>query len=196
VLDGAASDAEWPGQSVRLTGRESISSGAAAWRGPEDASARLAAGWSGDELYLRAEVTDDSVTPGDTVRLVSKTGQVVKPVELKTAPRAGGYTVEARYTLKSLGIDELEARIREMMGHGAPADTLPGERLLRVSVEIVDEDAAPQKVATVLSTSRGGRKYPARLRLVKHAGTPSLEHFDREASRDVLPLPGFGAARP
>jgi len=196
TLDGAVSDAEWPGQSVRLSGKENVETGAAAWGGPDDASARLSASWRGGELYLSAEVADDSVTPGDAVRLVSKTGQVVSPVEMKKGTRAGGYAVEARYTLKSLGIDELEARIREMMGYGAPADTLPQERLLRLSVEVVDEDAAPQKIASVLSTSRGGRKYPARVRLVKHAGPPLLEHFDREASRDVLPLTGLGEGRP
>ena len=195
AIDGTASAGEWGGQhGVRLAARENVLAGAALWRGPDDASARLSASWRGGELYLRAEVSDDSVTPGDAVRLVSKTGQVVSPVEMKRGAHAGGYAVEARYTLKSLGLEELEAQIRELRGYAADKD-IPGDLPLRGSVEVVDEDAG-QKTASVLSTSRGGRKYPARVRLVKHAGLPLLEHFDREGSGDVLPFTGFGDARP
>ena len=64
---------------VRLAAKEQVSAGAALWRGADDASARLSASWRGGELYLRAEVADDSVTPGDAVRLVSKTGQPSVP---------------------------------------------------------------------------------------------------------------------
>ena len=187
VIDGTISDGEWPGVTIRLAGKENVVQGATAWAGADDASVRLGAAWRGDELYLRAEVTDDALTPGDAVRLVSKTGQVIKPVESKTAPHGKGYAVEARYTLKSLGIDEIEARIKEMRGYGASEETLPKDRVLRLSVEVADEDPS-QKAATVLSTSRGGRRHPACVRLTKHAGLPLLEHFDREGSNDVLPL--------
>ncbi|HEX7174381.1 MAG TPA: hypothetical protein VF240_03755 [Pyrinomonadaceae bacterium] len=195
AVDGAASAGEWGDPHVvRLAAKEQVAVGTALWRGADDASARLSASWRGGELYLRAEVADDSVTPGDAVRLISKTGQVVRPVEMKSAPREGGYAVEARYTLKSLGLEELEAQIRELRGYAADKD-ISGDLPLRVSVEVIDEDAG-QKTASVLSTSRGGRKYPARVRLTRHAGLPLLSDFDRESSGDVLPPPGFGVARP
>ena len=97
AIDGAATADEWGApHSVRIAAKENVSAGAPLWRGPDDASARLSASWRGGELYLRAEVADDSVTPGDAVRLVSKTGQVVSPVEIKRGTHAGGYAVEAR----------------------------------------------------------------------------------------------------
>jgi hypothetical protein len=186
ALDGRAAPDEWPGAAVKLEGKDNITAGAASWTGAQDASARVGAIYTaGGDLYVRAEVTDDSVTPGDELRLVNKAGQVVKPVEMKTAPAPGGYVVEARYATTALGIGEIEARIKEMTGYGASAETLPADRLLRVSIELADADAG-QKVASVLSTSRGGRKYPARLRLTPHHAPPLLSDFNRDASMDVM----------
>lgn len=186
ALDGRVSSEEWPGAAVKLESKENVTAGAASWTGAADASARVGAVYTrGGELYVRAEVTDDSVTPGDELRLVNKAGQLVKPLEMKTAPAPGGYVVEARYATKALGIDEIEARIKEMMGYGATAETLPVDRVLRVSIELADADAG-QKVATVLSTSRGGRRYPATIRLTPHHGRPLLSDFNRDASMDVM----------
>ncbi|HEX5708912.1 MAG TPA: hypothetical protein VFX96_16550 [Pyrinomonadaceae bacterium] len=185
ALDGRIAPDEWPGTTVKLEAKEQVVEGAASWRGAADASARLGAVYAGGELYVRAEVSDDSVGPGDALALVTKSGQIVKPLEMKTAPAPGGYIVEALYATKALGIDEIEARIKEMMGHGAPASDLPADRVLRVAVELVDTDAG-QKVTSVLSTSRGGRKYPAAIRLTPHHGPPLLSNFDREASMDVM----------
>jgi hypothetical protein len=190
VLDGTISEGEWAGDAVRLVTKENVVAGAAAWAGADDASARVGAQWRGEELYLRAEVTDDSVTPADAVRVVSMAGQVVRPVELKTASRAKGYAVEARYTLKSLGIDAIEARLKELRGYGAAENTLPKDRVLRVAVEVVDADPA-QKTATVLSTSRGGPKYPGTVRLTPRPGPPLLSDFNREDAIDVMPVPGL-----
>lgn len=187
VLDGAISETEWPGVVVRVASKENVVQGTGAWSGAEDLSARVGALWKGDELFVRAEVTDDSVTEGDGLRLVTKGGQVVKPLETRRTAREKGYAVEARYSLKSLGIEEIEARIKELRGYGASERDIPEDRSLRVAVEIVDEDAA-QKIPSVLSTSRGGRKYPARIRLTRRAGVPLLSDFDRDASGDVLPF--------
>lgn len=185
AIDGRVSADEWSGTTVKLEGKENVTAGAATWSGAADASARVGAVHTGDELFVRAEVTDDSVTPGDELRLVTKSGQVVKPLEMKVAPAPGGYVVEARYAARSLGLDEIEARIKEMTGYGATDETLPTDRLLRVSIEVADADAG-QRVASVLSTSRGGRKYPAAVRLTTHHGPPLLSTFDRDASMDVM----------
>lgn len=185
ALDGRVSADEWPGATVRLEGKDNVTAGAASWTGAADASARVGAVHAGEELYVRAEVTDDSVTAGDELRLVTKTGQVVKPLEVKVAPAPGGYVVEARYATRALGIGEIEARIKEMTGYGATDETLPTDRLLRVSIEVADSDAG-QKIPSVLSTSRGGRKYPAMIRLTAHHGPPTLSTFDRDAATDVM----------
>lgn len=184
-VDGQLSEGEWPGPTVRVGSKENVVGGASLWRGAEDASARLGAAFSGGDLYVSAEVTDDSVTDGDALRLITQDGRVVRPLEMRKAARPGGYAIEARYALKDLGLEALEARIKELRGYGAGEDDIPADRLLRLSVEIVDADSA-QKTPTVLSTSRGGRKYPARVRLTPHPSTPLLEHFDREQSADIL----------
>lgn len=185
ALDGRVSAEEWPGTTVKLEGKENVTAGAAGWSGPADASARLGATYKGGDLYVRAEVTDDSFAPGDELRLVGKNGQPVKPLETKTGPAPGGYVVESRYATKSLGIDEIEARIKELSGYGASPGDLPEDRVLRVSVELVDADAG-QKVQSVLSTSRGGRRHPATIRLTPNAGPPLLSNFDRARSMDVM----------
>ncbi len=185
ALDGRVSAEEWPGTTVKLEGKEHVTAGAAAWTGAADASARLGAIHTGGDLYLRAEVTDDSVAPGDAIRLVGKNGQVVKPLETKTSPGPGGYVVESRYATKALGLDEIEARVKELSGYGASPEDLPEDRVLRVAVELVDADAG-QKAPSVLSTSRGGRRHPATIRLTPHAGPPLLSNFDRTRSMDVM----------
>lgn len=185
TLDGRVSADEWPGTTVKLESKEAVVSGAPAWGGAADASARIGAVYSGGDLYVRAEVTDDSVSAGDELRVVGKNGQVVRPVETKTSPSPGGYVVESRYSARALGLDEIEARIKEMTGYGATAEDLPEDRVLRAAVELVDADAG-QRVQSVLSTSRGGRRHPATIRLTPHAGPPLLSNFDRERSMDIM----------
>lgn len=185
VLDGRLSAEEWPGTTVKLEGKDNVVAGATTWKGAADASARLGAVYTGGDLYLRAEVTDDSVVAGDEVRLVGRNGQVVKPLETKTVASGGGYVVESRYATKTLGIDEIEARVNELKGYGATAEDLPEDRVLRASIEVVDADAG-QKLSSVLSTSRGGRKYPGTIRLTPRPGPPLLLNFDRERSIDVM----------
>jgi hypothetical protein len=159
IMDGNISDEEWPGLSVRLSSKKSVVQSRKAWCGPTDLSAKLGAVIQDDNLYLRAEVTDDQVTDGDQVQLVTETGKIVKPAENKMRLVNNGYVVEARYPLKQL------APSREQYSP-----------LLKLSAEIVDVDKSPRKITKVMSTSCGGRKYAGSIIPTQFAGLPPIDN--------------------
>lgn len=159
VLDGRLSKGEWPGLTLRLVDRKDVVGGQASWSGPADLSAVLGAVTHGGSLHLRAEVTDDRVLAGDAVRLVDDRGNVIVPESARRLAGDKGYVWEARYELTDL----------PRAGGEDPA--------LRLSVEVVDVDAAGAKEPTVLSASRGGRRFPAAIRVVPETGLPTLSRF-------------------
>lgn len=157
VIDGNLSTNEWPGLSVNLQDSSNVVQGRTVWQGIADLSAKLGAVVHGDNLYLRAEVTDDQVTDGDQLQLVSNTGQIIKPVESKKQVAEHGYVVEARYQLKDLVADKVQ------------------NAQLRLSVEIVDVDNSPKQTTKIISTSCGGRKYAARILPTPYASLPPID---------------------
>ncbi|WP_287130918.1 hypothetical protein [Candidatus Cyanaurora vandensis] len=149
--------APWPGTVIQLN-RNQVVSGQRNWQGTTDLATQLVALVSGDDLYLRATVQDERVLPGDGPQLINAQGRPVPPTSTTTETRPGGYICVTRYPLKALGVRRED-------------DTT---NRLRVSVEIRDRDT-PKETPTTLSTSRGGRKYPARLQLVAKPGLPRLD---------------------
>ena len=175
-LDGRVSTGEWPGYTVRLNQKRNVYRNAQLWTGPDDLSAQLHAVRFGADLFLCAEVTDNEVTAGDTVRLVAKKGFSLKPSESKLSPGGKGYVFEARYSLK------------EIVKTAKPGDAYAGEQLesfigpsddygdftgfqLQLSVEVVDvDDAAAPKARSILSTRLAGSPYGGAIRIF-HKGT-------------------------
>ena len=158
AVDGVLARGEWPGRSVTLRSAADVVEGKGAWRGARDLSAVLGALATRDSLFLRAHVTDNRVGAGDGVRLVDARGKRIAPAETRTRGAAGGYVVEARYPLA------------DVPGKEPPEEREP---VLRLSVEVVD--GAGGAAPVVLSTSRGGRRYPAAIRLARTTDLPLLD---------------------
>ena len=171
-IDGQFSSDEWPGYTVRLYDKRHVYRNAQLWRGVGDLSAQLHTVRIGDDLFLCAQVTDSDVTPGDSVRLATKKGQFIKPVESKLSRSGKGYVFEARYSLK--GIGKL----------ANPGDQYAGEELetyltpddfgdlsgfqLQLAVEVVDVDeAAAPKERSMMSTRVSGSPYNGAIRIFR-----------------------------
>jgi hypothetical protein len=101
-IDGLFDPGEWQGYVLKLNAKRQIVRGVQVWKGISDLSAVLNAVRQGEDLIIRAKVTDDQFSEGDALRLVNKEGQVIDPKEIKTAPTPKGYNVEARYSMKNL----------------------------------------------------------------------------------------------
>ena len=119
-------------------------------------SAALNAVRQGEDLFVRAAVTDDQFSEGDSLRLVNKAGQVVAPKEIKTAPTPKGYNVEARYSMRDLA----------KLAPGGEGEGRTLERLLSgdeggfdfsATVEVIDVDAKVERAA--LSTRLRGSPF-------------------------------------
>jgi hypothetical protein len=172
-IDGKFVPGEWPGYTVRLNDKSSVYRGRQLWTGPNDLSAQLHAVRAGDDLFLCAQVTDNDVTAGDTVRLVNKRGLIIKPRESKMVASGNGYVFEARYSLKEIArflktedkyvVENLEMTLDPSSVYG---DTQGFQ--LPVSVEIVDVDnSATPKTRSVLSTHLSGSPYPGAIRIFR-----------------------------
>jgi hypothetical protein len=172
-IDGRITPGEWTGYTVSLKEKAQVYRNRQLWGGARDVSAKLHAVRVGEELFLCAEVTDNILTPGDVVRLVSKRGIVIKPRQSKMIPAGKGYVFEARYSLKeiarALKIDnqDIVEEVQSVLDSSAGAGDLEGLEL-PVSVEVVDiDDSATGKVRSVLSTRLIGSPYTGGIRIFR-----------------------------
>jgi len=157
IIDGKRTPGEWPGYTVRLNDKSSVYRGRQWWAGANDLSAQLRAVRVGEDLFLCAQVTDNEVTAGDSVRLVNRRGLIIKPRESKMAASGNGYILEARYSLKEIArflksedkyvVENLEMTLDPSSVY---ADSQGFQ--LSVSVEIVDVDKSSATARGVLST--------------------------------------------
>lgn len=178
-IDGSSASGEWPGYTVRLSEKSQVYRSRQLWHGLNDLSAQLHAVRFGKDLFLSAQVMDNEVEPGDLVRLVTKKGLVIKPLESKMKPTGKGYIFEARYSLENIAkaslpgdkyaLEAFQAYVSPSSGGNPEGFELP------VSVEIVDVDrSAVPKARGVLSTRLVGSPYPGAIRIF-HKGTLVLE---------------------
>jgi hypothetical protein len=172
-IDGDIAPGEWPGYTVRLNEKGQVYRRRQLWRGPDDLSAQLHAVRVGKDLFVSAEVIDNEVSARDSVRLVTKRGLVIRPLESKMRPSGKGYVFEARYSLESLArashLGDTYA-VEALQDHLGPSDKsgdLEGFQL-PVAVEIVDVDgSAAPKVRSVLSTRLVGSSYNGAIRIFR-----------------------------
>lgn len=172
-IDGQVNLQQWPGNSVRLAQKGQVLRNRLLWRGAKDLSAKLRASYSGDNLFLLAEVTDDELTSGDTVRLANRRGLVIKPLESRIVPNAHGYVFEARYSLKEIA-SALKAEDKYMVENLTMAidpSSVYGDSQgfqLPVSVEVLDVDKSVTRAArAVLSTRLAGSPFPGAIRIFR-----------------------------
>lgn len=169
VLDGRITEGEWPGYSIRLNQREQVYRSAAQWQGSEQLSAVVSAVRHGENLYLRAEVTDNDVRPEDAVRLVTKAGRALAPAEMRRGESEKGYVVEARYSLRALAQATME--YADMLDQILSPDTEfsdPTGLPLEVSVEVLDAGRAGARATPIImSTRRAGSPYSGSIRLYR-----------------------------
>ncbi len=172
-VDGALADGEWPGYTVRLNEKSQVYRNRKLWRGKDDLSAQLQAVRSGKDLFLSAQVADNQLTVGDAVRLVTKKGLVIKPLESKLRPSADGHVFEARYSLETMvkasrpGDEYAAGALQERINSTDTGGDLEGFEL-PVSVEIVDVDgSSPRQARAVLSTRLFGSPYSGAIRIFR-----------------------------
>jgi hypothetical protein len=173
-IDGLFDPSEWQGYVLRLNAKRQVIRGVQFWKGISDVSTVLNAVRQGEDLFIRAEVTDDRFSEGDALRLVNKMGLVIAPKEIKTAPTPKGYNVEARYPMKDLTklAPEVEGSI------GSLEDFLSGDELVRdvsffAAVEVIDVDGKAERAA--LSTKLRGSPFNGSIRAYRE-GVAVLEN--------------------
>ena len=173
TIDGKFAPGEWPGYTVRLNDKSSVYRDRQLWTGANDLSAQLHAVRVGDDLFVCAQVTDNDVTPGDTVRLVNKRGLIIKPRESKIGASGNGYVFEACYSLKEIAsaLKAEDQYIVENLEMTLDPSSVYGDSQgfqLPVSVEIVDVDnSATPKARGVLSTRLSGSPFPGAIRIFR-----------------------------
>jgi hypothetical protein len=165
TIDGKLTPGEWPGYTVRLNDKK-------LWTGANDLSAQLRAVRVGEDLFLCAQVTDNDVTAGDTVRLVNKRGLIIKPRESKMSASGNGYVFEARYSLKEIALflKTEDKYIVENLEMTLDPSSVYGDSQgfqLPVSVEIVDVDKSSAPAHGVLSTRLIGSPFPGAIRIFR-----------------------------
>jgi len=171
-VDGAVANGEWPGYTVRLNDKYQVVRNRALWHGASDLAAQVHAVRFGGDLYLCVEVTDNEVTGGDMVRLVTKRGLVIKATETKMTPGGAGYVFEARYSLKAIvkATDPGNEYAPEMLADIVNPEHQYGDfsgMQLQASVEIVDVDNSAPKARGVLSTRTFGSPYIGAIRIYR-----------------------------
>ena len=172
-IDGDIAPGEWPSYTIHLSQRSQVFRNRQLWRGADDLSAQLQAVRSGKDLFVSARVTDNEVTAGDVVRLVTKKGLVIKPLESKVRPGGKGYVFEARYALETIVRASMpgdEYALETLQDHLDSADRrgdLEGFEL-PVAVEIIDVDrSAAPRARGVLSTRLVGSPYNGGIRIFR-----------------------------
>lgn len=168
LVDGEIKDGEWPSSyTINLNDRRELLRGQASWSSPEDLSAKLGAVTAGGNLYLRAEMTDEDVEQGDEVRLVTKAGRVIAPLEVKMSRREKGYSVEAKYSLKTIAKAVLQyPETMDSFFKDEEVYPAPTGLQLEASVEVIDVDKSDaQNTHAVMSTKRAGSPFSGSIRI-------------------------------
>lgn len=173
AIDGRIDNDEWPGYTVTLNRKEQVYRRRGLWHGSADLSAQLHAVRVGKELFLSAQVTDNEVTMGDMVRLVTKRGFVVRPLESKLKPGGQGYVFEARYLLETIakasnpGDKDIAVTLQDHLDDNERGGDLEGFEL-PVAVEVTDVDqTGAAKVRSILSTRLTGSPYNGGIRIFR-----------------------------
>lgn len=172
-IDGRMDNDEWPGYIVMLDEKQQVNRRRLFWGGRSDLSAQLRAVRFGKELFLSAQVTDNEVSAGDAVRLVTKRGLAVKPLASKLTPSGKGYLFEGRYSLEAIarlampGNKYAVESLQEHIDATERGGDLQGFEL-PVAVEITDVDrSAVPKLRGVLSTRLIGSPYNGAIRVFR-----------------------------
>jgi hypothetical protein len=141
-IDGLFETGEWQGYVLKLNADKQVVRDVQLWKGISDVSAALNAVRQGEDLFIRAEVTDDQFSEGDGLRLVSEKGMAIVPKEIKTAPTPKGYNVEARYSMKDLAklAPERKGADRDLESFLRGDNFDPSGIVFFAAVEIIDVD--------------------------------------------------------
>jgi hypothetical protein len=174
-IDGLFESGEWQGYFLKLNAKRQVVRGVQFWKGISDVSATLNAVRQVEDLFIRAEVTDDRFSKGDGLRLVNERGRAIAPKEIKTAPTPKGYNVEARYSMKDLeelapGYGDANGSLEYFLNEDDPDAMEIG---FSAAVEVIDADGAAKR-ATLSTRLRGGR-YNGSIRAY-HEGAVVLEN--------------------
>ena len=155
-IDGFFDSGEWQGYVLKLNADKQVVRDVQLWNGISDVSAALNAVRQGEDLFIRAEVTDNQFSEGDGLRLVNKKGLVIAPKEIKTAPTPKGYNVEARYSMKDLAkfAPEREGGAMDLEYFLRRDDLDPANIGFFAAVEVIDVDGKTKR-ATLSTKLRG-----------------------------------------
>ena len=174
-IDGLFDPDEWQGYVLKLNADKQVIRDVQLWNGISDVSAALNAVRQGEDLFIRAEVTDNQFSEGDGLRLVNKKGLVIAPKEIKTAPTPKGYNVEARYSMKDLAkfAPEREGGAMDLEYFLRRDDLDPANIGFFAAVEVIDVDGKTKRAT--LSTKLRGSPFNGSIR-VYQAGVAVLEN--------------------
>lgn len=175
-IDGLFDPGEWQGYVLKLNADKQVVRDVQLWKGISDVSATLNAVRQGEDLFIRAEVTDDQFSEGDALRLVNKSGRVIAPKEIKTAPTNKGYNVEASYPMKDLAklASEYEDSGRELKSFLNSDDPYQDTDIgFFAAVEVIDVDGKAARAA--LSTKLRGSPFNGSIRVYRE-GVALLEN--------------------
>lgn len=177
-VDGRISQNEWTGYTVRLDEKKQGLRNRQLWLSADDLiSAKIHSMHRGDDLFVGIEVTDNQITRGDTVRLVTRRGLAIQPIKSKILRVRKGYVFEARFSLKAIARalkkdDKYIVENLEMaLDPASPYGDFEGFAM-PVSVEIVDADRGPRRRG-VLSTRVNGSPFTGSIRIFRQ-GTLEL----------------------
>jgi len=165
-IDGLFEPGEWQGYVLKLNAKRQVVRGVELWKGISDVSAVLNAVRQGEDIFIRAEVTDDQFSEGDRLRLVNEKGLVIAPKEIKTAPTPKGYNVEARYSMKDLAKlapegEYADSALKSFLSGDDP-DGMDTDISFSAAVEIIDVDGKAKGAA--LSTRLHGSPFNGSIR--------------------------------
>ena len=174
-IDGLFDPDEWQGYVLKLNADKQVIRDVQLWNGISDVSAALNAVRQGEDLFIRAEVTDNQFSEGDGLRLVNKKGLVIAPKEIKTAPTPKGYNVETRYSMKDLAkfAPEREGGAMDLEYFLRRDDLDPANIGFFAAVEVIDVDGKTKRAT--LSTKLRGSPFNGSIK-VYQAGVAVLEN--------------------
>ena len=175
-IDGLFEPGEWQGYVLKLNAKRQVLRGVEFWKGISDVSAVLNAVRQGEDIFIRAEVTDDQFSEGDGLRLVNDNGAIIAPKEIKTAPTPKGYNVEARYSMQDLVALAPEYGTRQELLNFLLSDErqyLEREVGFFAAVEVIDVDGKAKRAT--LSTKLRGSPFNGSIRAYRE-GVAVLEN--------------------
>lgn len=162
---------DWKVPSTVLDKVELLSQGARRWNGATDLSVRVYGMHDENKLYIQAAVTDDVVTPEDSVALLDTAGKPIEPEMRKHVLAEHGYSEFLQYDLHKPVFSDMTYAMGES---GKEAVFLP------VRLEVVDSDGGGRAKKGVLSPaiSSGGTKIRAGILLCPWSGLPKIQDVD------------------